>query len=145
MYAINKLLRPALLHRHRNNGGTYIYVPTLETATLTPYEQLPMKMSPSPEPKFITEPQYVELCKACNQILQAQDFTAERVAISWLHVIREHPPRALKRVAGKTSFHLCCDIYPRPFTGPTFLPPHRAADVIFCLPPVILSFWKKVL
>ena len=144
MYAINKLLRPALLHRHRNNGGTYIYVPTLETATLTPYEQLPMKMSPSPEPKFITEPQYVELCKACNQILQAQDFTAERVAISWLHVIREHPPRAFKRVEVKTSFHSCCDIYPRPSTAPTFLPPHRPADVLSSLPPVILSFWRKV-
>ena len=50
-----------------------------------------MKMSPSPRHNFITEPQYLELCKACDQILLAQDSTAERVAISWLHVIREHP------------------------------------------------------
>ncbi len=127
------------------NGCAYIYVPTLETATLTLYEHLPMKTSPAPEHKFITEPQYLELCKACDQILRAQDSTAERVAISWLHVIWERPPRALKRVAGRTSFHLCCDIYPRPFTAPTFLPPHRAADVIICLPPVILCFWTKVL
>ncbi len=127
------------------NGGAYIYVSTLETTTLTAYEHLPMKTSPSPEHKFITEPQYLELCKACDQILRAQDSTAERVAMSWLHVIRERPPRALKRVAGRTSFHLCCDIYPRPSTAPTFLPPHRAADVLICLPEVILSFWKKVL
>ena len=91
VYAINELLRPAWLPSHWNNGGAYIYVPTLETATLTPYEHLPMKTSPSPEHKFITEPQYLELCKACDQILRAQDSTAERVAISWLHVIREHP------------------------------------------------------
>ena len=127
------------------NGWAYIYVPTLDTTTLTAYEHLPMKTSPSPEHKFITEPQYIELCKACDQILQTQDSTAERVAISWPHVIREHPPRALKQVAGRTSFHLCCDIYPRPSTAPTFLPPHRAADVLICLPLVILSFWKKVL
>ncbi len=70
--ATNKLFRPAWLHIYRNTGGTYSYVPTLETATLTPYEHLPMKTSPSPEQKFITEPQYLELCKACDQILRAQ-------------------------------------------------------------------------
>ena len=58
-----------------------------------------MKTSPSPEHKFITEPQYLELCKACDQILRAQDSTAERVAISWLHVIREHPAFLPKYVA----------------------------------------------
>jgi len=35
--------------------------------------------------------QYRLLCEACDRILLAPDTTPERIAISWLHVIREHP------------------------------------------------------
>lgn len=50
-----------------------------------------MKVSTLKQHMLIKEHQYLELCKACDQILQAQDSTPERVAISWLHIIREHP------------------------------------------------------
>ncbi len=39
----------------------------------------------------MTENQYKKLCEACDHILLAQGSTVERVAIQWLHVIREHP------------------------------------------------------
>lgn len=39
----------------------------------------------------MNEKQYLRLCDACDQILVASDSTIERVAIGWLHVIREHP------------------------------------------------------
>lgn len=34
---------------------------------------------------------YKKICSVCDKILLAQDSTVERIAISWLHVIREHP------------------------------------------------------
>jgi len=40
---------------------------------------------------MINEKQYLELCKVCNSVLLAEDSKIERVAIPWLHVIREHP------------------------------------------------------
>ena len=39
----------------------------------------------------MNEDQYRELCEACDRVLLAPDSTIERVAIPWLHVIREHP------------------------------------------------------
>ncbi len=39
----------------------------------------------------MNEEQYRELCEACDHVLLAPDSTIERVAIQWLHVIREHP------------------------------------------------------
>ncbi len=39
----------------------------------------------------MNENQYRVLCHACDQALTANDATIERVAISWLHVVREHP------------------------------------------------------
>ena len=39
----------------------------------------------------VTENQYRELCVVCDRLLLASDSTTERAAISWLHVIREHP------------------------------------------------------
>ena len=50
-----------------------------------------MKVSTPKLQRLLNEPQYLELCKACDQILWAQDATHDRVAISWLHIIREHP------------------------------------------------------
>jgi hypothetical protein len=35
--------------------------------------------------------QYLALCEACDRVLLAKDATIERVAVPWLHVIREHP------------------------------------------------------
>ena len=35
--------------------------------------------------------QYLALCETCDRVLLAPDATIERVAIPWLHVIREHP------------------------------------------------------
>ena len=40
---------------------------------------------------MITEKQYTELCEVSNEILNRPDSKIERVAIPWLHVIREHP------------------------------------------------------
>ena len=40
---------------------------------------------------MISEQQYKELCEACDKILLLPDTKIERVAIPWLHVIREHP------------------------------------------------------
>ena len=37
------------------------------------------------------EDQYNTLCEACDRVLLSPDSTFERVAIPWLHVIREHP------------------------------------------------------
>ena len=39
----------------------------------------------------MNEEQYRALCEACDRVLLAHDSTIERVAIPWLHVIREHP------------------------------------------------------
>lgn len=39
----------------------------------------------------MNEQQYREVCAACDRVLLEPDSTIERVAISWLHVIREHP------------------------------------------------------
>jgi len=39
----------------------------------------------------MNEKQYQELCNLCDKTLLAQDSKIERVAIPWLHVIREHP------------------------------------------------------
>lgn len=39
----------------------------------------------------LNKEQYQSLCKICDSILTAPDSRIERVAISWLHVIREHP------------------------------------------------------
>ena len=39
----------------------------------------------------MNEEQYRLLCEACDRVLLAPDATPERIAISWLHVIREHP------------------------------------------------------
>lgn len=35
--------------------------------------------------------QYHALCEACDRVLLASDSSVERVAIPWLHIIREHP------------------------------------------------------
>ena len=40
---------------------------------------------------MITEKQYTELCEVSNDILNRPDSKIERVAIPWLHIIREHP------------------------------------------------------
>jgi len=39
----------------------------------------------------LNEGQYRELCDACDRVLLSPRPTIERVAIPWLHVIREHP------------------------------------------------------
>jgi hypothetical protein len=39
----------------------------------------------------LNEEQYLAVCEACDRVLLAPDSTIERVAIPWLHVIREHP------------------------------------------------------
>lgn len=39
----------------------------------------------------MTEDQYLTLCECCDSILVSEDSTYERIAITWLHVIREHP------------------------------------------------------
>lgn len=39
----------------------------------------------------LNEEQYQAVCKACDRALLAPDSTVERVAIPWLHVVREHP------------------------------------------------------
>lgn len=39
----------------------------------------------------MNEEQYRAVCAECDQVLLAPDSTLERVAIPWLHVIREHP------------------------------------------------------
>lgn len=40
---------------------------------------------------MITEERYKELCEACDRLLQSPKAGKTRVAISWLHVLREHP------------------------------------------------------
>lgn len=40
---------------------------------------------------MLNEDQYLRVCEACDRLLLAEDVTTERIAISWLHVIREHP------------------------------------------------------
>ena len=39
----------------------------------------------------LNEKQYYQLHKACDHLLMGPDLTIERIAISWLHLIREHP------------------------------------------------------
>lgn len=40
---------------------------------------------------YLSEAEYVNLCEGCDSLLLAEDSTLERVAIPWLHIIREHP------------------------------------------------------
>lgn len=40
---------------------------------------------------MITEERYKKLCEACDSMLLTPGVSKERVAIPWLHVIREHP------------------------------------------------------
>lgn len=40
---------------------------------------------------FLSEAEYVLLCKGCDSLLLSEDSSLERVAIPWLHIIREHP------------------------------------------------------
>ncbi|MDC0478438.1 hypothetical protein OAN39_05395 [Flavobacteriaceae bacterium] len=40
---------------------------------------------------MITEKQYTKLCEVSNEVLNSSDSKIERVAIPWLHIIREHP------------------------------------------------------
>ena len=40
---------------------------------------------------YLSEAEYVNLCKGCDSLLLAGDSTLERVGIPWLHIIREHP------------------------------------------------------
>lgn len=35
--------------------------------------------------------QFEELCRSCDSLIQLPDASVERIAIQWLHVIREHP------------------------------------------------------
>ena len=35
--------------------------------------------------------EYLNLAKACDTLLLAPDSTPERIAIAWLHIVREHP------------------------------------------------------
>lgn len=44
-----------------------------------------------PENTVLTETQFQRVCEACDEVLLANDSTIERIAIPWLHVIREHP------------------------------------------------------
>jgi len=44
----------------------------------------------------LTEDQYIELCAACDRVLLPLDSSIERVAISWLHVLNEHPSNLAK-------------------------------------------------
>ena len=44
----------------------------------------------------MTENQFLNICATCKLILKAKDSTIQRVAIPWMHPIREHPI-ALKR------------------------------------------------
>lgn len=39
----------------------------------------------------MTENQFLNICAACKSILTAKDSTIQRVAIPWMHPIREHP------------------------------------------------------
>jgi hypothetical protein len=39
----------------------------------------------------LNEDQYLSLCRECDRVLMATDSSIQRVAIQWLHVIREHP------------------------------------------------------
>jgi hypothetical protein len=39
----------------------------------------------------VSEPEYLEIAAACQSLLTSPDAGVERIAIPWLHVIREHP------------------------------------------------------
>lgn len=39
----------------------------------------------------MNEAQYLQVCESCDQLLTAKDSTLSRIAISWLHVLNEHP------------------------------------------------------
>lgn len=47
---------------------------------------------------IMTENQFLNICATCRSILKAKDSTIQRVAIPWMHPIREHPI-ALQRYA----------------------------------------------
>ena len=67
---------------------------------------------------MINKKQYIDLCEACNKILLLPDTKNERVAIPWLHVIREHPiilsryndlflsEKSLKKIIGRIKSFL---------------------------------------
>ena len=40
---------------------------------------------------IMTENQFLNICATCKSILKAKDSTIQRVAIPWMHPIREHP------------------------------------------------------
>lgn len=46
---------------------------------------------PEHERSLLTEAQYQAICAACDSVLLEPDSGDARVAITWLHVIREHP------------------------------------------------------
>ena len=39
----------------------------------------------------MTSNQYKKICECCDSLLLSNETSDERVAINWLHVIREHP------------------------------------------------------
>lgn len=51
-----------------------------------------------PHLTMMTENQFLDLCATCKAILQSGDSSIQRVAIPWMHPIREHPI-ALERYA----------------------------------------------
>ncbi|MDA1082348.1 MAG: hypothetical protein O2973_11870 [Gemmatimonadetes bacterium] len=50
----------------------------------------------------MNENQYTRVCEACDRVLLSPESTTERIAIPWLHVIREHPV-LLKHYVGIAS------------------------------------------
>ena len=40
---------------------------------------------------IFNEEEYRKLCESCDRVLLGQDSSIARVAISWLHIVREHP------------------------------------------------------
>lgn len=101
----------------------------------------------------LNEHQYRSLCDACDRVLLAPDSTVERVAIPWLHIIREHPvflenyrdlfepARGCHAVLGKLhrtflnkagwfrQFLRTCRTDGRPWFGPEKLP--GSLDILF--------------
>ncbi len=39
----------------------------------------------------LNEEQYKKVCEACDHVLMAPGMRLERIAVPWLHVLREHP------------------------------------------------------
>tara|TARA_B100000795_G_scaffold164042_1_gene123391 strand:+ start:5764 stop:7290 length:1527 start_codon:yes stop_codon:yes gene_type:complete len=71
---------------------------------------------------MIDKNQYIELCEACNKILLLPNTQNARVAIPWLHVIREHPiilaryrdlflpERSMKKTFSQIKFVVRCKV-----------------------------------